>query len=248
MVKYSSLMTDSPDKQQIMGSASYCVLSFALFPYVMSLFGLGFSMSVTMLTWAAFAYHAINFVVAVVIFREHLQYSWMNVSLNPRGVLGKSLVGTLLMVVWGVSGSAVAMILGNDVAAECTLPVTEMTMFVTASWLVTELPVVGGICCVLLTPFTISLLYYATVFAPICSTRPKLAYLVTALIMAVPHAINAVTFWDPTEEILIYLIQLPVHLIACRLYQKTDTVWAPIFSLAAANLVACVLWTLIFVA
>ena len=37
-----------------------------------------------------------------------------------------------------------------------------------------------------------------------------------------------------------YLVQLPVHLLACWAYQKTDNVWTPLFTLAATNLLASI--------
>lgn len=247
MVKYSSLMTDNPEKRQIMGSASYCVLSFALIPYLMSLFGFGFSMSTEMLLWAELGYHAVNFLVAVVIFREHLKYSWMNVSLNFKMVMGSAAVAALIIAGWGFLSANAAILMNNSGIAECTLPITEMTFFATSALLVNDLPIVGTICFVLMAPFAVSLLYYGTVFSPICINRPKLAYLVTALVLAIPHAVNAVTFWDPMEQLWIYLVQLPVHLIACRLYQKTDTIWAPIFAHMLVNLAACAVWILLYV-
>lgn len=57
-----------------------------------------------------------------------------------------------------------------------------------------------------------------------------------AIILAVPRAMNALTFWPLDQEVLLYLAQLPLHMIACYAYQKADTVWAPIAVHTAANL------------
>jgi hypothetical protein len=63
----------------------------------------------------------------------------------------------------------------------------------------------------------------------------------------VPYIVNALTFWAWSEELILYLVHLPIHFIACRIYQKTDTVWAPIFTLMLANLISCALFWMIMV-
>ena len=88
-------------------------------------------------------------------------------------------------------------------------------------------------------PVAVSCLFYATAFAPVGCRRPWLAYPVVALLIAFPRICNGMTCWNPTEELVLYLAQLPMHLLACWSYQKTDTVWAPIAVHAAANLIAC---------
>ena len=42
-----------------------------------------------------------------------------------------------------------------------------------------------------------------------------------------------------------YLVNLPIHLLACWSYQKTDNVWTPIFSLAATNLLLSIVLPLL---
>jgi hypothetical protein len=98
-------------------------------------------------------------------------------------------------------------------------------------------PLIGTFCMALLTPFAISGMYYATAFAPICVNRPWLAYIMVAVYLLVPRLLYALNWWLLSEEIMLYLVQLPIHLIACWSYQKTDTIWAPICSLAIVNLV-----------
>jgi len=98
-------------------------------------------------------------------------------------------------------------------------------------------PLIGLTCMVLLVPIAISCMYYAPCFAPICANRPWLAYLLMALYLLLPRLINAFSFWYLVEEIPLYLVQLPIHMIACWSYQKADTIWAPICSLAIVNLI-----------
>ena len=55
---------------------------------------------------------------------------------------------------------------------------------------------------------------------------------------------NNVTGWDVTTEIILFVIQLPVHIIACWAYRRANNICAPILTLALANLLACcrLLW------
>lgn len=241
MNRYQSFMTDCPEKESIYASVSYCTFSFALIPYFLSLFGIGFDLNSSWQLWIDFGYHILNFLVAVCLFRGHLGYSFLNVSMDPKKFLKITLPGAFLMLAVGVLAFIAGVLLNNVLLSQCALPITEMDLFSLSSVLVTEKPILGTVCMVLLTPFTTSLLYYATGFAPVCNNRPWLAYLVTAVFLAIPRIINAVTFWIPSEQFMLYLVQLPIHLIACRLYQKSDTVWAPILAHMLVNLVVCIL-------
>ena len=61
----------------------------------------------------------------------------------------------------------------------------------------------------------------------------------TALVLALPRLANALTFWVPEEEMILYFAQLPIHMLACWAYQKTDNIWTPIVLHAVVNLFGC---------
>jgi membrane protease YdiL (CAAX protease family) len=42
-----------------------------------------------------------------------------------------------------------------------------------------------------------------------------------------------------------YLVHLPIHLLACWSYQKTDNVWTPILSLVTTNLLLSIVLPLL---
>ena len=46
---------------------------------------------------------------------------------------------------------------------------------------------------------------------------------------------------DAQLQIPLFLLNLPIHLIACWSYQKADTVWAPLATLSIFNLVTSLL-------
>ena len=122
-------------------------------------------------------------------------------------------------------------------AAFGILPLAEVDLFTLSSYVIIMNPIFGTVCMAVLVPFSISCLYYATSFAPVCCSRPWLAYIVVAVVIAFPRVCNGLTYWLPMEELILYLVQLPMHLLACWSYQKTDTVWAPIAVHALTNLV-----------
>ena len=68
--------------------------------------------------------------------------------------------------------------------------------------------------------------------------KPVLAYLSVVVITAIPFIIDILWRQDVELNIMMYVMQLPAHLIACWSYQKTDNIWTPIISLAIVNLLA----------
>ena len=46
---------------------------------------------------------------------------------------------------------------------------------------------------------------------------------------------------------LLYFCQLPIHMLSCWAYQKTDTVWAPIVTHMMVNLAASVLIIIVYI-
>jgi hypothetical protein len=195
------------------------------------------------------AYHAFNFFVAFFIFREYLMDTWADfrfgyqrllktISLNAGLIV---LISLVLNGLFGFSRGTAGLI------AYGTLPLAEVNLFILPCDIVAYYPLLGTLCMGFLAPVAISCLFYGSVFAPICYTRPVLAYIAMALFLAFPWFCNASTFWDPATEWTLYFAQLPLHMIACRTYQKTDSIWAPILTLWIANLLSCVLIVLAMV-
>lgn len=126
----------------------------------------------------------------------------------------------------------------DQMAALWVFPMTEASALSLPAVILLKHPVIGMLCMVLLTPLTVSCLFYATVFAPVCANRPRLAYLAMALALMIPRIFNIWWLGNAGFEICTYLLQLPVHLLACWAYQKTDTIWAPIAAHALTNLLS----------
>ena len=239
-----SPMYTYPERTTFMAGLAYGVIAFFTFPFLALYFSQGFRDSGS-LSWFEIVYHVINFFAAIYIFRDYLKDSFMDVECNLKPFLSTVTECTILILAYSFLLprflpsflSEHAAILSYDALP----PTVEMEIFNTTRNLILVNPVIGTVCTVLLAPVTISCLYYASGFAPVCGNYPWLAYPVVAVALAIPRICNALTFWPFEEELILYLVQLPVHIIACAAYQKTDTVWAPIAVHAIVNLLGSIL-------
>lgn len=234
-------MLDCPDTPKIIVSVLYCILAFFSLPFIMLLLMQGSFNDEAVLSGVQIAYHVINFLAAVWIYREYLGDALLNVQIDVKGFL--KTVGTcvtvMVMLAWAMF--RILSFIGGEqvyVAAFGILPLSEVELFALSSDLVLMNPIFGTICLVVLVPVSVSCLFYSMSFAPVCCKRPWLAYIVVALVIAFPRVCNGMTYWDPTQQAILYFTQLPMHLLACWAYQKMDTVWAPIAVLAVVNLLS----------
>ncbi len=243
MKKQFPTMLEHPENSEIVSSLIYSFFAFFSIPFILLLFMQGSFGNAKTTGIIEMVYHVINFTVAVYIYRTYLVDSFElvldDVKLFMR-TISKSvpLVFLAAMIPYRLFASAQNVM---AISAYGALPLAEMELFTISGNLIVISPVWGTICMVILAPIAVSCLYYAPVFAPICCTRPVLAYLVTALYLAFPRLCNGLTYWDPAEEAVLYITQLPLHLIACWSYQKTDSIWAPIATHMVMNLLTCLM-------
>lgn len=249
MQKTFPQMTDSPEGRTIANGIFYDIFCFIVVPYFMYWMVWGLNDDRNTLTTIELIYHVINFLVVVFLFWRYLADSFLNFQIHTKECLITAIIGILIIGGWAVS----VFLLGNSVenslanlAAFSALPLPEMELQMLASDQLYYSPLFATICLTLCVPVIVCCLYYATGFAPVCSRNSWLAYLLVALMAALPRLISALTFWDPSGELVIYLCQLPIHLVACWTYQKTDTVWTPIITLTACNLLSCLALLLLF--
>lgn len=242
MKKLFPSMYECPEKPQIFAGLFYCILSFFSLPFLMTLLQIVSERGPGMQYGYELAFHIINFLVVIVLFREYLTDSFLQVQLDRRKVLTAAGISLLAITVW-VLLAAVGYVLFlsyySYITLFYTLPVAELDVFAFTSDLVRDMPLWGTLCTVLLTPVTTACLFYATGFAPAATRKPWLGYLVVALVLLFPRACNAFNFHNLSTELILYLAQLPIHWAACWTYQKSNTVWAPVFTLAGVNLLYC---------
>lgn len=234
---------DSPGKQQIGVGIIYSVFAFFSMPFLVLLIsGGGSSLDIKILSYLELAYHALNFCVFFGILRELLQDSWFMFRLNWKKMFSTIKFAVIAMVGVAYLWYLLYRVTGIEllsIAVYGTLPISEIDILLYSSDLAYCSPVIGLISMVLLSPFVIACAYYAIGFTPAFNVRPWLGYLVVAAVTAIPPICNASTYWDPTVEAVLYFSRLPLHLIACRAYHKTENIWTPIFCLMITNLIAC---------
>lgn len=242
MSKYTAYMTDCPETVSIYASVSYGFISFGLAPFLLSFFGFGFDMDLNLQIALQLIYYVINFLVSVFLFFPYLKESFFWVTSETGKFIKNVCISAAFILGFGIVTTIAGILINSPIVAFSALPTAEVTLFAIPSAVIEVQPILGTLCMVLLTPFSTSLLYYATGFARTCGDSPVRAYFQIPLITAVPHIVNALTFWVWSEELILFLLHLPIHLIACRVYQKTDTIWAPIVTHMIANLITCVLF------
>lgn len=242
------LTYDRPPKTMAMAGLAYGFICFYTLPFLTLFFAGGFEDDVA-LGWFETAYHLFNFGVTVWLFKPYLKESWFNVQCNYKAffVTVGCCAGAMLVYA-AVLFWVVPLARSEDLlfASQGTLPLVEIEIFNLSGHLVSVNPIGGLLSVLVLSPVVMSCIYYASGFAPVCSNRPWLAYLAVVVVLAVPRVLSSLTFWSPHQNLTLYLAQLPLHLIACYAYQRTDTVWGPIFTHGFAGLAASAFYLFLF--
>lgn len=244
MSKLFPPMYDTPETAQSLGGLVCGSVSFFLLPLILTLFFFAENPPQVYMG-LEYLYQGINFGLLFFVFRSYLRDSWLNVSIAPRKILGVSLgaaVAIFGIYAFYVGAGYFGLIPQANVIVLGAMPMTGVELMMVPG----DLVILGGIpAMVFLTvlgPVITVCMFYASVFAPLCGSGKRFgAYAALAVILAVPRIITSFAVWGGWKELPLYLTQLPIHLLACWTYQKTDTVWTPIFTLAIANLLSCIL-------
>lgn len=249
MVARKVTMLDELDKQHVLAGAFYAVICFFSFPFIMLLLKIDLNRDPYVESWFEILFHVVNLLVVGSLFRRYLSDSLLNVEIHTDQFITVVTISVGLMLGIGFIWHVLYLLTGSDwlvLAGFGTIPLSEMDVFVLCADVVLGNKLFGTLCMVLVVPLTTSCLYYAVGFVPAYNVRPWLGYLVTAAAVAFPRICNALTYWYPEEELVLYLAQLPVHLVACWSYKKMDSIWAPITSIAITNLISSVLLMLFY--
>lgn len=211
------------------------IFAFWLLPFIMTLISAGSGENMKAIAWIECVYHLINALVLVQILKESLADGILFIQVDKKDFFGTVFAAFGAMVVYIL---LIAQPLSNFVFQEYlldVLPLSELTMTMTPGFVVSNIPIPGIICMTVIVPFSVTALYYATGFAPVCCRNRWLGYLTVAGVLLLPALFNIL--WRGNAEFVLYeyAICLPIHWIACWSYQKTDNIWMPIFSLAALN-------------
>ena len=231
MKRFFPIMNDEPAKGMHFALFAYWFIGFELIPTFIPLIGHHYWDDLSVISWFEIAYHVLNGLVILGMLKEYLMDSFLNVQLEPRRFL--KIVGLSALVML-VLAAGVHYFIG-PIAVDF-YPITERIVAITSGYMVAQLPIFGTICYSLFSPLAVVGLFYVSAFAPVCRRNRWLGYIVVSVFMAIPFVLEIL--WRGNGEYvgLTYLLQLPMHWIACWTYQKADTVWAPIVTLAVFNL------------
>lgn len=237
MEKLFPSMHSKPEKIQIFAMIPSWLWVFVLFPMFMPFVGLGIWEQKTMSVWLEIVYHVANGLLTLFLMSSYLKEDWFMVTTDFHFYLkhialtvGLAVIAeTALLCGLYFSGFDIIYMLEN-------LPVTEMYVSHTPLSLIWLEPRLGPITLSVFAPISICALFYCFGFAPVCYHKPWLAYLCIAVITLIPPVINIL--WRGEADLVLsgYLVQLPIHLLMCWSYQKTDNVWTPLVSLMGVNL------------
>ena len=247
MSKLFPSMNSKPETIKIFLLAGGYVWIFVLVPLFMPFLGLGLWEDWENSAWLEIGYHVLNGLVMLFLIGDYLKDEWFMVTMDFRFYLKHMaltvglMVGTTLLILgeWYVCG------LNPEYLAN-GMPVVEMFVSHTPGFLVSLKPLFGTLALSLFSPFCICALFYCCVFAPVCCRKPWLAYVCVALVTLIPPIVNIIWRGDALYVLCAYAFNLPVHLLACWSYQKTDNVWTPLVSLMVSNLLMSVVPMLMF--
>jgi hypothetical protein len=234
-------MLSTPEKITIFSLIPCWLWIFVLFPMFMPFVGLGIWEETELGAWLDIFYHVSNGILVLFIIGSYLKDEWFMVKTDVRHYLKH--VGVTVGIIFVADFLLLACMnfLGFDIAYIMeSLPVTEMPLSQSSILLVSTKPIFGTIALSLFSPIAICGLFYCLGFAPICNNKPWLAYLCIAGITMIPPIINILWRGDIVFSLCGYIICLPIHLMACWSYQKTDNVWTPLISLVITNLLTSV--------
>ena len=229
-------MYDRPENWMPAAALAYWVLAFPVIPTFMVLISDGLWGGLEYNSWLDIVYHCINAGVMVAMFRSYALDSFLNVQLDTKKFFKTVGVALLVMLAlaWTLYNSPVYKVFD-------AYPVNEMFLSITAGLIVNELPVFGTLCHVLITPIAVVGLFYVPVFAPMCCRKAWLGYLALTVMLVIPTALDILWRGNAELAVPVLVLQMPMHWIACWTYQKADTVWAPLATLAAFNLATSVI-------
>ena len=249
MGKFFPHMYDSPESHQVVGGITYSAIPFIVLPFTLTLLTIGVRDTAPYVV-LEYLYQAINFAAMFAIYRSYLRDSWLNVSINVRSVLKTCIAAAVVILC--LYGAYMNAFFGDSFPNASTvfagsLPMVGIELMMTPGSLLLSGGIPAALIMVVLGPVITACLFYATAFAPLCVAGKRFwAYIALAAMLAVPRIVTYFTIWGGQKEAALYLAQLPIHLIACWTYQKTDTIWAPIFTLAGVNLIVCAILGILY--
>lgn len=239
-------MYSKPEKIQTISLIPFWAFSFVFIPIYMPYIGFGLWEQWEVSVWLEIVYHVINGVGILFLMWSYLKEEWFMVTTDIRFYLNHVaqtvglILGTELVLLFTLHfcGVNIAYMLES-------LPSVEMSVSHTPLFVVELQPIFGTIALSVFSPISICGLFYCLGFAPVCYKKTWLAYLCIAVITLIPPVIDILWRGEAALVLSGYLVNLPIHLLACWSYQKTNNVWTPIATLMITNLLVSVFFPIL---
>lgn len=236
--KWFPMMMEHPGSAAIVIAGTYYLIAFGLAPYMMILLNYSTAYNAEWSKWIELLFHGLSFCFAAICFHAHLAESFWNVRFYFKKYITAVVICTGLIL----AVAAPMQYFAPHLVIDGTLPIFEADFLFSSGAMIYYSPILGTVCATLFAPVSVGCLFYAVGFAPGASKNRWSGYLIISLVLLIPRVLKVLYFWDLSGELIIYLMQLPIHLLACWSYQKTDTVWTPITVLSITNLIACLVF------
>ena len=236
MKKYFPTMFSHPQSSLVVSIVSYWGWAFVLVPWWLPFMSMGLWENQKYASWLQIGYYTLNGLVTAGILKNYLKDEWFMITTAPGYYLGHSAVTVGLMVSSVILQMGFFRALGGDISyVFAGLPVTEMFVTQTSGFMVRSNPVFATVCTALVSPVCVCGLFYAVGFAPLGCKHPWLAYICTAVVTLIPVVVDIIWRGNFVFMMDVYFLRLPIHLLACWSYQKTDNIFTPMFSLSVMN-------------
>ncbi len=228
------------------GGYIFCIFAtwiviFLVIPAWLPLIGQGFLEDTTALAWMETVFLALVGIVMLLVMKDHLSDAFLGLQINCKSILKTSVIALALMAGWYVVSAELLELLRIDIMLLVDVyPISPTNILMLPGSVVDSNPVFGLLCMTLLVPFGVCGMFYASSFAPVCTRNTWAGYLVMAGVVLVAALFDGFWYWGYDLALVTFMIRLPMHLVACWSYQKTDNVWAPIFALAGFNLLTSI--------
>lgn len=247
MNKIFPSMNSKPERVRVFSLIICYLWVFVLVPMFMPFLGAGLWEDRESIAWLEIAYHVANGLFMLILIGSYLKDEWFMVTTDVRFYLKHIALTVGLIVVTEAELISALTLCGLDMdALREGLPVVEMMISHTPPALLQDKPVLGTLALSVFSPISICTMFYCFVFAQVCYRKPWLAYVCIAVVALVPPVADIL--WRGNARFMLgtYIVQLPIHLLACWSYQKTDNVWTPLISLAITNLLASLVQIFVF--
>jgi len=238
MKKLFPTMYTRPESSQILGLILCWSWVFIVIPVFMPFLADGLWDILTTSVWFEIVYHIVNSVIVLLLIGKYLKEEWFMLTTDVKHCLKHAALTVGLILGTELLLLGIVYLSGLDIWVMLNaLPVSELAVVHTSLSVLYWEPIIGTITLVVFVPISICGLYYCLGFAPIGNSKPWLAYLCVSVITLLPVFVDILWRWEDTRLVWgAYIVNLPIHLLACWSYQKTNNVWTPLLSLVFTNL------------